>query len=131
VSKGFLLGAVDDEDLSAGRGESSGNRFRVTPLMPTGDVGLDGPMERIDAELFTDGGNDAVVRLPGRRFPGVLIQGDSLHILRSDVAEVVEACERGDLADAGESAGLLLAGLDALLNRYSVALENHQIRRPY
>jgi hypothetical protein len=99
--------------------------------MPTGDVGLDGPMERIDAELFTDGGNDAVVRLPGRRFPGVLIQGDSLHILRSDVAEVVEACERGDLADAGESAGLLLAGLDALLNRYSVALENHQIRRPY
>jgi len=88
-------------------------------------------MERIDAELFTDGGNDAVVRLPGRRFPGVLIQGDSLHILRSDVAEVVEACERGDLADAGESAGLLLAGLDALLNRYSVALENHQIQPPY
>ncbi|MFJ5307166.1 DUF6959 family protein [Streptomyces sp. NPDC088350] len=88
-------------------------------------------MERIDAELFTDGGNDAVVRLPGRRFPGVLIQGDSLHILRSDVAEVVEACERGDLADAGESAGLLLAGLDALLTRYSVALANHQIQRPY
>jgi len=88
-------------------------------------------MERIDAELFTDGGNDAVVRLPGRRFPGVLIQGDSLHILRSDVAEMVEACERGDLAEAGESAGLLLAGLDALLTRYSVALDNHSIQRPY
>lgn len=27
-------------------------------------------MERVEAELFTDGGNDAVVRLPGRRFPG-------------------------------------------------------------
>ncbi|MDV9170989.1 hypothetical protein R6V09_12685 [Streptomyces sp. W16] len=88
-------------------------------------------MERVDVELFTDGGNDAVVRLPGRRFPGVLIQGDSLHILRSDVAEVVEACERGDLAEAGESAGLLLAGLDALLTRYSVALESHSIQRPY
>ncbi|MER5537409.1 DUF6959 family protein [Streptomyces mirabilis] len=82
-------------------------------------------MECIEAELFTDGGNDAVVLLPGRRFPGVLIQGDSLHILRSDVAEVVEACERGVLADAGESAGLLLAPLDALLTRYSVALERH------
>jgi hypothetical protein len=45
-------------------------------------------MERVEAELFTDGGNNAVVRLPGRRFPGVLIQGDSLSILRSDVAEV-------------------------------------------
>ncbi|WP_373560367.1 hypothetical protein [Streptomyces sp. Ag109_G2-15] len=62
-------------------------------------------MERVEAELFTDGGNDAVIRLSGRRFPGVLIQGDSLRILRSDLAEVVEACERGDLADARDSAG--------------------------
>ncbi|WP_443048847.1 DUF6959 family protein [Streptomyces sp. NBC_00328] len=31
----------------------------------------------IEAELFTDGGNDAVVRMSGRRFPGVLVQGDS------------------------------------------------------
>jgi hypothetical protein len=88
-------------------------------------------MERVEAELFTDGGNDAVVRLPGRRFPGVLIQGDSLHILRTDMAEVVEACERGDLVEAGESAGLLLASLDGLLTRYSTALERHEIKRPY
>ncbi|MFF4265961.1 DUF6959 family protein [Streptomyces virginiae] len=27
-------------------------------------------MERVEAELFTDGGNDAVVRLPGRDFGG-------------------------------------------------------------
>ncbi|WUT05150.1 hypothetical protein OG802_18845 [Streptomyces sp. NBC_00704] len=33
-------------------------------------------MKRIEAELFTDGGNDAVVRMPGRQFPGVLVQGD-------------------------------------------------------
>jgi hypothetical protein len=88
-------------------------------------------MERVEAELFTDGGNDAVVRLPDRRFPGVLIQGDSLHILRSDLAEVVEACERGNLAEAGESAGLLLASLDALLTRYATALDEHEIQRPY
>lgn len=36
-------------------------------------------MKRIEADILTDGGNDAVVRMPGRRFPGVLIQGDSLH----------------------------------------------------
>ncbi|MCZ0989972.1 DUF6959 family protein [Streptomyces diastatochromogenes] len=88
-------------------------------------------MERVEAELFTDGGNDAVVRLSGRRFPGVLIQGDSLRILRSDLAEVVEACERGDLAEARDSAGLLLAGLDALLTRYEDALQEHEIPRPY
>nr|WP_234436605.1 hypothetical protein [Streptomyces sp. XY511] len=48
-------------------------------------------MELIEAELLTDPGNDTVVRLPPRRFPGVLIQGDSLSIIRSDVAEIVEA----------------------------------------
>ncbi|MGW3450669.1 DUF6959 family protein [Streptomyces sp. NPDC001076] len=96
-----------------------------------GDVRLDGPMERIEAELFTDGGNNAVVRMPGRRFPGVLVQGDFLHILRGDVAEVLEACERGDLDEARESAGLLLANLDALLTRYEAALTEHDIPRPY
>lgn len=88
-------------------------------------------MERIEAELFTDGGNNAVVRMPGRRFPGVLVQGDFLHILRGDVAEVLEACERGDLDEARESAGLLLANLDALLTRYGAALTEHDIPRPY
>lgn len=88
-------------------------------------------MEHIEAELFTDGGNDAVVRIPGRRFPGVLMQGDSLHILRSDVAELLKACERGDLAEARDSAGLLLADLDALLARYETALNENAIPRPY
>ncbi|MFG2938356.1 DUF6959 family protein [Streptomyces sp. NPDC048282] len=88
-------------------------------------------MERIEAELFTDGGNNAVVRMPGRRFPGVLVQGDSLRILRGDVAEVMEACERGDLAEAREFAGLHLATLDALLARYEAALAEHGIPRPY
>jgi Family of unknown function (DUF6959) len=38
-------------------------------------------MQRVEVELFTDPGNNAVVRLGGRRFPGVLIQGDTLSIL--------------------------------------------------
>ncbi|RSN99577.1 hypothetical protein DMH26_18000 [Streptomyces sp. WAC 05379] len=88
-------------------------------------------MKRVEAELLTDGGNEAVVRLPGRRFPGLLIQGDSLHILRDDMAEVVRACEHGDLTVAGESASLLLSNLDALLARYSAALEDHEIPRPF
>ncbi|MFD4722069.1 DUF6959 family protein [Streptomyces sp. NPDC058423] len=88
-------------------------------------------MERVEAEVFTDGGNNAVVRLPSRRFPGVLIQGDSLSVLRGDVAEVVEAFDRGDVAEARETAGLLLADLDALLARYSAALKAHEIPLPY
>ncbi|MFI1468999.1 DUF6959 family protein [Streptomyces wuyuanensis] len=88
-------------------------------------------MERVEAELFTEGGNNAVVRLPGRRFPGVLMQGDSLSILRSDVAEVVEALDRGDETEARDTAGLLLEDLDELLARYSAALTAHEIPLPY
>jgi hypothetical protein len=88
-------------------------------------------MKRVEVELLTDGGNDAVVRMPGRRFPGVVVQGDSLSVLRGEVAEVVEACEGGDLDEARDSAGFLLANLDALLARYEAALGEHQIRRPY
>ncbi|MFE8016361.1 DUF6959 family protein [Streptomyces antibioticus] len=88
-------------------------------------------MDHVEAELYTDGGNDAVVRLPGRRFPGVLLQGDSLHILRNDLAEVAEACERGALTEARHSADLLLTNLDALLTRYEDALRQHGIPRPY
>ncbi|MFD6278798.1 DUF6959 family protein [Streptomyces sp. NPDC060209] len=88
-------------------------------------------MEHVEAELFTDGGNNAVVRLPPHRFPGVLIQGDSLSIIRSEVAEVIEACDQGDLAGARETAGLLLADLDALLVQYTAALDAHKIPRPY
>ncbi|MER5687122.1 hypothetical protein [Streptomyces sp. NPDC002205] len=88
-------------------------------------------MDRVEAELLTTGENNTVVRLPGRRFPGLLIQSDSLSILRSDVAEVVEAFDQGDAAGARETAGLLLADLDALLMRYSAALDAHEIPRPY
>ncbi|MFE6035999.1 DUF6959 family protein [Streptomyces sp. NPDC056452] len=88
-------------------------------------------MEHVEAQPFTGGGNNAVVRLPPRRFPGVLIQGDSLSIIRREVAEVVEACDQGDLAGARETAGFLLADLDALQARYTAALDTHKIPRPY
>jgi hypothetical protein len=88
-------------------------------------------MERVEAELFTSGGNNAVVRLLGRRFPGVLIQGDTLFSLRSDLAEVVEAIDQGDTTGARETAGLLLADLDNLLASYTAVLKAHEIPRPY
>ncbi|WP_371592826.1 DUF6959 family protein [Streptomyces virginiae] len=88
-------------------------------------------MERVEAELFTDGGNDAVVRLPGRNFPGVLIQGDTLSFLRTDVAELIELCAAGDLEEARHAASLLHADLDEKLQRYTDALDAHGIRRPF
>ncbi|KJK57621.1 DUF6959 family protein [Saccharothrix sp. ST-888] len=88
-------------------------------------------MERIDAELFDAGGNDAIVRLPGRRFPGVLIQGDSLMILRESLAEVQELCVNGETADALEALAYTLEELDGRLERYRVACAAHGMNVPW
>ena len=88
-------------------------------------------MERIEVELFSHPGNNAVVRMPGRLFPGVLIQGDSLSNLRHEVARVVEACTRGEMNEAREGSACVLADLDALLEDYSTALRDHDIPLPF
>ena len=35
-------------------------------------------MNKIEVELLSDQGNGAILRLPQRRYPGLLLQGDSL-----------------------------------------------------
>lgn len=46
-------------------------------------------MKRVEVEIYSDASNLAVMRHPGRRLPGSLIQGDSLLIL---VQEAEELC---------------------------------------
>ena len=38
-------------------------------------------IEKIEVESFSTDPNAAVIKLPGRKFPGAVIQGDSLKIL--------------------------------------------------
>lgn len=82
-------------------------------------------VERIEVELFCRRGNNAIVRMPGRRFPGVLIQGDSPSNLHREVARVVEACAGGDMNEAHEGSESALADLDALIEDYSGITTSH------
>lgn len=88
-------------------------------------------MERVEVELFTDGSNNAVVQMPGRNFPGVLIQGDSLSVIRADVANIRDACRTEGATEALELAEFLLEDLDAIMLRYTDALERHGLRKPF
>ena len=45
-------------------------------------------MQIKDVEIYSDQTNAAVMRHPGRRFPGVLVQGDSLYALCVQADEV-------------------------------------------
>ena len=42
-------------------------------------------VKTIEVDALTDQGNYAVIRLPERKFPGVVVQGDSLSILISNL----------------------------------------------
>jgi hypothetical protein len=87
-------------------------------------------LDRVVVEMLTPIRNDAVVRLPGRRFPGVLMQGDTLAIL---VAQARAVCSRltGHDEDLIDDARLLKESLEDIQARYEAALFAHGIELPY
>ncbi|MBE4737968.1 MULTISPECIES: DUF6959 family protein [Streptomyces] len=51
-------------------------------------------------------------------------------IIRADVAEVVEACDQGDMGEAREATALVLSRLDELPARYAKAPHSNGILFP-
>ena len=94
-------------------------------------------MEQLLVELFSNASNMVIVRTPGRRFPGIVIQGDSLHNLYGYARSVVDALRsapRGgaaNLTDAPDDAEALLEGLQERIDHYEACLEAHGVELPY
>ena len=51
-------------------------------------------------EIYSDASNYAVMRHPGRNYPGILVQGDSLSILCKRADEVRQQFDLGDTKEA-------------------------------
>jgi hypothetical protein len=81
-------------------------------------------------EIFSDASNAAIMRHPGRNFPGCLIQGDSLNSLVGSLAVVQSEANclsedaAGELADVAER-------LSDLLEHYKAVLLSHGIELPF
>jgi hypothetical protein len=88
-------------------------------------------MESLELEVYSQASNAAVVRVPGRRFPGVVVQGDTLCSLQQRAEYVAERLKSGHALEAAEVAGDLASSLDALLLHYEVVLGEHGIPLPY
>ena len=84
-----------------------------------------------DVEIYSDQTNAAVMRHPGRRFPGVLVQGDSLYSLcvRADNSCAV-ARDKLD-SDSYSELNELRNALWGYLNHYKSVLGEHQIPLPF
>jgi hypothetical protein len=82
-------------------------------------------------EIYSDAANAAVMRHPGRRFPGVLIQGDSLHVLCHQ-ADSISVDARSRLNEESfEELEELRNALWGLLSHYKAVLGEHGIPLPF
>ena len=64
----------------------------------------------MEVEVLSDVVNQTILRLPGRRHPGVVVQGDAMEQLNSLAKRVHRAIEQHDLK-AAEDASVELAEL--------------------
>ncbi len=84
-------------------------------------------MRRDEVEIFSDTTNAAVMRHPGRRFPGVLIQGDTLYSM----------CQRADFIaqeigrEAFKELNQLRNQLWSFLTHYKAVLVDHGFEMPF
>jgi predicted RNase H-like HicB family nuclease len=82
-------------------------------------------------EVYSHTTNSPVIRVPERKFPGVLIQGDSLRCLLVDIEEIIECCKRGDLSEVSDGLEYLKESLADYLQVYEDVLKEHEIPLPY
>jgi hypothetical protein len=80
-------------------------------------------------EILSDQTNAAVMRHPGRRFPGVLIQGDTLYSLCQQADRICR--EAGRASPVYGEVNDLRNKLWALLNHYKSVLGDHEIKLPF
>jgi hypothetical protein len=88
-------------------------------------------MKQVELEMLSDTINCPVVVVPGRRFPGVVIQGDSLKILLDMVEEIrqLTASSHNDEVDA--VAERLKGKLSDYLGEYEAVMRKHGRELPY
>ncbi|MCC8686296.1 hypothetical protein ABFU27_20530 [Xanthomonas campestris pv. raphani] len=88
-------------------------------------------MHIASVEIYSDQTNAAIMRHPDRHFPGVLIQGDSLHALCLQADETCAAAKGGLDPEAYGELNELRNALWGYLNHYKVVLGEHKIGLPF
>jgi hypothetical protein len=82
-------------------------------------------------EIFSDFPNIPVMRHPGRKFPGVLIQGDALYTWCQSLDHICESARHRVSDEAYTELNELRNRLWSSLNSYKQVLAEHEIRLPF
>ncbi|WP_115541227.1 DUF6959 family protein [Xanthomonas campestris] len=83
-----------------------------------------------NVEIYSEQSNAAVLRHPGRKYPGVLIQGDTLHNLCA-LARIACTESEGKGLGAQDAIVELRDTLSSLLEHYKAVLDEHQTPLPF
>lgn len=81
--------------------------------------------------VLSDAVNSPVIQFPGRYFPGVLVQGDSLKCMADLAGEISERLRLGDLEEARSVAEELSGLLVSRVKLYEEVLKAHGLDAPY
>ena len=81
-------------------------------------------------EIYSDASNMAVVKHPGRAFPGMLVQGDTLHTMVASLRYVIGNADCLGEEPAGRL-GEVAERLEEMLTHYRAVLVAHQIPLPF
>ena len=88
-------------------------------------------VRKTEVEVFGSVPNAPIMRVSGRKYPGVLIQGDSLHNLLS-LVQAIEGCiDAGDKVSAGETLNEVKELLQGYLAVYEKTLSEAGMSLPY
>ncbi len=88
-------------------------------------------MELVTVELVGYSSNAAVVRLAGRKYPGIVLQGDSLHAAESAATRALHAIDNGNLEEAKAEVEELRVTLRSLRQTYEDVLAENDLPLPY
>lgn len=88
-------------------------------------------MEKIQVEVYSQATNIPVIKMPGRKFPGSVIQGDSLMVLFGLAKEVYEKVKNLDDEDLVYGALELKESLKERIEHYESVIEKSGMKLPY
>lgn len=113
-----LRAVVEDPD---------GHRIELSQRLPARSA----PKELL--EVYSTEINYAVIKTPGRHFPGAVIQGDSLSILCRSAQRIAEAVrdKKTDDEEFPAEVEYLLHSLFDRLRHYQYVLQQHGLKLPY
>ena len=82
-------------------------------------------------EIYSDATNQAVLRHPGRQFPGSLIQGDTLYSICRNADEICAKAKSSLDADTYFELNQLRNALWDRLTHYKRVLSEHNLPLPF